>query len=151
MTGTHMGLSDSVLITQELGARTASSGAQNGTGVDMQGWEGVLFVIDVGAITGSGTLDAIAQSDDNSGFNSPTNVSGVNAAGVNTTASITQVTNANVQVLLEVYRPTERYVRLVATPAANAVLHQATAIRYRRTGVLPPTQSATQRVQVRQN
>lgn len=151
MAGNHMGLSDSVLMTQELSPRTASSGTQNGAGVDMKGWEGVVFAINIGAITGDGAFDARLQSDDNSGFNTATNITGTDETGANATAAITQTTTPNTLVLLEAYRPTERYVRCQAEPSANAVLHSVTAIRYKHAGIIPPTQAASQRIMVRQN
>lgn len=147
----HMGLSDKVLVTTEIQPQSAGAGAVNGAGVDMQGWEGVMFLINVGAITGSGTFDARAVSDDNSGFNSVTNITGQDASGANANAAIAQATAANGVHILEVYRPTERYVRLIGTVAVNTVAFGASAIRYRRAGILPPTQSAVQRVLVRQN
>jgi hypothetical protein len=147
----HNSLADSVLVTQELGPATAASGAKNGTGVDMQGWDGVMFVVNTGAITGAGVLDGRAEMDDNSGFNTPTNVSGVNATGSTLNAALTQISNANGVAIIDVYRPSERYVRAVLTPAVNSVLYSCVAVRYRRAGVLPPTQSATEVVRVRAN
>src|SRR4051794_38790586 len=89
----------------------AASGSANGAGADMQGWNGVMFILAVGAI--DGTQDMKAQSDDNSGFSSPTDISG---------ASITQVTAAGGSklYLLDVWRPTERYVRAVVNNGAGA-------------------------------
>lgn len=138
----HLSLSDQTLATQELGPASASSGAKNGAGVDMQGWEGVAFYINIGAITGAGVIDARVEEDDNSGFNTPANI---------TDAALTQVANANTIQIIDVYRPTSRYVRLVATPAANTVLYTAMAIRYRRAGLLPATQAAEQTVKVAAN
>lgn len=147
----HGSLADRVLVTQEVAPASASSGAKNGAGVDMAGWDGVLFAISVGAITGAGVIDGRAESDDNSGFNSATNVSGVNATGANVNAALTQVVNANTTQLIDVYKPSERYVRCVVTPAANTVAYAVTAIRYRAGGLLPPTQSAEQTIRVRCN
>lgn len=132
-------LSAEVLATQALGPASASSGAKLGAGVDMQGWDGVMFVINIGAITGAGVADAYVVRDDNSGFNSQTNING---------AVLTQVVNANTLQIIDVFRPSERYVRLILTPGANTVLYSATAIRYRRSGLLPPSQSAEQVVRV---
>lgn len=147
----HNSLADSVLTTLEIGPKTANTGTTNGTGVDMQGWEGVMFVVAVGAITGSGKLDGYADMDDNSGFNSATNITGVNATGSNVNAVLTQVANANTTHIIDIYRPTERYVRLNLTASVNLVLHGAVAIRYRRAGILPASQSAEQLVRVRMN
>ena len=141
--GQHDSLADRTLMSMAVNPASLS-GATNGSAIDMQGWDGCCFVISIGAITGAGSLDAKVQSDDNSGFNSATDI---------TNAALTQVvaaTNNNVAVI-DVYRPTERYLRLVLTQAVNTVLAGATAIRYRRSGILPPTQSAVQVVRLAQN
>lgn len=134
----HLGLSDEVLTTMHITLRSASS-VVNGTAVDMQGWDAVRFVIPHGTFGVNSTLDGLVQTDDNSGFNSATNVANSN---------LTQIVNANGVAIIEVYRPTERYVRLQLTPAVNAIIHGATADQYRRNGILPPTQSAVQYVKV---
>lgn len=113
----------------------AASSAVNGNGVDMQGYEGVLFVLAVGAL--DGTQDMKVQGDDNSGFSSPTDITG---------AAITQVsaTGDNKLYLLDVYRPTERFVRSVVTNGAGAVadFQGVIAMRYRVAGIIPITQHA---------
>jgi hypothetical protein len=140
----HLALSDQTLATQEIAPASASSGAKNGAGVDMQGWEGVAFHISIGAITGAGVADARVTEDDNSGFNSQTNI---------TNAALTQIpaANANTLHIIDVYRPSQRYVRCVLTPADNTVVYAVTAVRYRRAGLLPPTQAANQTVKVAAN
>ena len=136
-------LSQNVLVSQEVTHRSITGGAVNGAGVDMQGWDGVMFIFDLDAVTGSGTLDARVVRDDNSGFNSATNI---------TNAALTQMTNANTSGIIDVFRPSERYVRAVITQAANTVIAGVTAIRYNRNGkVLPPTQSAAEVVKVVEN
>lgn len=112
---------------------SAASTATNGNGVDMQGWAGVLFVLNLGAT--DGTVDMKAQRDDNSSFSSATDITG---------AAITQVagTGDNKLYMLDVYRPSERYVRAVVTTGAGATADQlgVTATRYRGTGRFPITQ-----------
>jgi hypothetical protein len=113
----------------------AASSAANGAGVDMAGWDGVMFVLALGAI--DGTQDMKAQSDDNSGFSSATDITG---------AAITQVaaTGDNKLYILDVYRPGERYVRSVVTNGAGATadFQAVIAIRYRGSGRFPLTQHA---------
>lgn len=147
----HQSLADSVLTTLEIAPKSSSSSTTNGAGVDMAGWDAVMFIVSVGAISTGGKLDGYVDGDDNSGFNTATNISGVNATGANVNAVLTQVSNANTTHIIDVYRPSERYVRLNLTPSDNTVLHGAIAMRYRRTGILPPTQAAEQVVRVRQN
>lgn len=133
----HQSPSDVMSWSQEIAPiASAASTATNGTGVDMQGWEGVLFVLNLGAT--DGTVDMKAQRDDNSGFSSATDITG---------AAITQVTASgdNKLYLLDVYRPSERYCRVVVTTGAGATADQlgVEAIRYRGTGRFPITQHST--------
>lgn len=135
-------LSAEVLPIQSIGPASASSGAKLGAAVDMQGWDGVMYVINIGAITGSGVADAYVVSDDNSSFTSQTNING---------AALTQVVNANTMQIIDVFKPTERYNRIILTPAANTVAYSVTAVRYRRSGILPASPVAEQTVVVAQN
>lgn len=139
---THLGLSDTVLTINHIPIQSLTATAVNGTGIDMSGWDGIRFEIPHGIFGTSGTLDALVQTDDNSGFNSAANV---------TNASLTQITNANGLAMIEVYRPTERYVRLQLKGQTNGVTAGATATRFRATGILPPTQTAVQVIKVAQN
>jgi hypothetical protein len=139
---THSSLADSVLIhPAHIKIQAHVAGAVNGTAVDMQGWDGCLFVIPYGVFGASGTLTGLVQKDDNSGFNSPTNV---------TNSAITQVNaaNANAGVAVDIYQPGERYVRMQLTGQTNGVTAGVIAIQYRRTGVLPPTQTLVELVRV---
>jgi hypothetical protein len=129
----------------EVPPQSITSGAAiNGTGVDMQGWSGVAFTIQIGTITGAGTLAARLEESDTSTTANMTNIT--NAALVN----VTNTTPNNVMVL-EVWRPTKRYVRCVVTQAANTVVASVISTRFRRSGLLPPTQVASQRVVVQAN
>lgn len=139
----HMGLSDSVLTTLHLSGRSTSAVA-NGTGLDMKGWDGVQFIVSLGTFGVNSTFDGLVQTAPDSGFNTVTNVANSN---------LTQIpaANANCVAVVEVWRPTARYVRFQATPAVNAVVWSVVANQFRRTGILPPTQSAQQVVRVAQN
>lgn len=141
MAGQHSGLSDSTLAASHISIRALVAAAVNGTAVDMSGWDGVQFQIPYGIFGANGTLDGLVQRDDNSGFNSPTNI---------TNSNLTQIlaANANGLAIVDVYRPAERYVRLQLTGQTNGVTAGAIAIQYRRNGTLPPTQSASQVVKI---
>ncbi len=144
MPGEHSGQSLDILVTQEIPPQSITGGAVNGTGVDTSGWEEVTFHINIGAITGAGTLAAVIQEDTASNFGTAANVAN---------AALTNVTNTtpNNVMILGILRPTKRYVRLVVTQATNTVIASATCIRSRRTGLLPPTQSASQTVILKEN
>jgi len=139
---THSSLLDSVLVSPahiKLQALVAT--AVNGTAIDMQGWDGCVFVIPYGVFGASGTLTGLVQKDDNSGFNSPTNIANSSIATVN-------AANANAGVAVDVYQPSERYLRMQLTGQTNGVTAGVVAIQYRRTGILPPTQTLVEVVRV---
>lgn len=138
----HLGLSDSALYTNHIPLQSLVATAVNGTAVDMQGWEGVAFVIPHGIFGTNGTLNGLVQTAPDSGFNTVTNVAN---------SSLTQITNANGVAIVEVWRPSARYVRLQLTGQTNGVTSGAVAVQYRRNGILPPTQAAAQIVKVAQN
>ena len=139
----HDSLSDSVLTTLHLSGRSASAVA-NGTAVDMQGWDGARFVISIGTYGVNSTFDGLVQTAPDSGFNTITNVANSN---------LTQIpaANANCIAIVDVFRPTARYIRFQATPAVNAIVYSVVVDQYRRNGILPPTQAAQQVVRVAQN
>jgi hypothetical protein len=136
----HSGLSDSILTTQEIPPQNATT-AQTGTGVNMQGWDGVRFTINLGVLTGSVVVDARVVESANANFSGAVNVAN---------AAVTQIANTspNNVAIIDVYRPTNQYVRCVVTPAVNGAFVSVQADRYKRGGVLPPTQAAIQHVKV---
>jgi len=138
--GGHAGLGTRVLTTKEFTAAIGSVTA-TGAGQDMLGWDGCRFVISLGAMASGATFDAYVVRDDNSSFTSQTNI---------TNAALTQVANtSNTNIfVIDVFRPAERYVRLIAAPGVANTTYCVTADRYRRGGILPPTQTALQSVTV---
>lgn len=130
----HLSLSDSVLYQQEIAPANLSANT-NGTTLDMQGWDGVLYEFNIGVMASGVTFDAYVQNSANSNFSGPINI---------TNAALTQVantSNATLQIL-DVFKPSLRYVRVSTVPGAG-VFAGVTSQRYRRTGILPPTQSTT--------
>ncbi len=139
----HDSLSDSVLTTVDLSGRSASAVA-NGTALDMQGWDGCRFVISLGTFGVNSTFDGLVQTSIDSAFTAPVNV---------TNSNLTQIpaANANAVAIVDIFRPTLRFIRFQATPAVNAIVYSVVADQYRRNGILPPTQAAQQIVRVAQN
>jgi hypothetical protein len=138
----HLGLSESVLTTQDIAPANLSSNT-NGSVIDMSGWSGIRYEFNLGVFVAGVTFDARVMSSANANFSGPTNI---------TNAALTQVantSNANLA-MLDVYRPTDRYVKVCTVPGAG-VFCSVTATRYRRTGLLPPTQTAQQVVEVVSN
>jgi hypothetical protein len=130
----HQSPFDSLAASLSVNPADLGDGATNGASVDMQGYDGVVFMVAVGNITD--TVDMKAQdSADNSTF---ADISG---------ASITQVPNTgdNKIYMLDCWRPSRRYVRPVVTAGGTGATILATviAVRYRRGGLTPITQDAT--------
>jgi hypothetical protein len=136
----HLSLSDQTLPAIDIPPQSSTSNV-NGTAVDMQGWDGCMFVFQIGTVASGGTYDARIVSSANANMSGATNIAN---------AALVQVTSAtpNASFIIDVYRPSDRYLRSATQPATAAVLHTSTSIRYRRTGILPPTASATQVVKV---
>jgi uncharacterized protein YjbI with pentapeptide repeats len=130
----HSALTDTVLIKQEIAPANLAANANTST-LDMQGWDGVSYQIPIGVMASGVTFDAYVQNSANANFSGPTNI---------TNAVLTQVantSNATLQVI-DIYKPTLRYVRLSTVPGAG-VFASVTSIRYKRGGILPPTAEAT--------
>lgn len=131
----HSCLANTVLTQQEIAPANLAANA-NGTVIDMQGWDGVEFEFNIGVMASGVTFDAYVQNSANSNFSGPTNITG---------AALTQVantSNATLQIL-DVFRPSLRYVRVSTIPGAG-VFASVVSRRYRRNGtVLPPTQATT--------
>ena len=130
------------LIAQDVVPASSDTG-RNGTGVDMMGWDGCDFILCVGDIASSGTLDMKIQKDTVSNFASPTDI---------TSAAITQLgdTDDNAVCVISICEPSERYLRSVVTAATAASVSGVLAIRWRRHGGagLPPTQAAAEVVTI---
>ena len=139
----HQGLSDSVLPAQDIAPQSASSNV-NGTVMDMAGWDGIQYVFSLGTIASGGTFDARIVESAASNMAGATNISG---------AALTQVTSAtpNNAFIIDVYKPTLRYLRSATQPATAACLISSIATRYRRNGILPATAVALQTVKVAVN
>lgn len=138
----HSALVDSVnVLPAHIKIQAVVAAAVNGVAIDMQGWDAVDFIIPYGVFGSAGTLTGLVQKDDNSGFNSPTNIAN---------SSFTQVNaaNANAGVCVSVYQPSERYVRMQLTGQTNGVTAGVVAIQYRRTGILPATSNLAETVRV---
>lgn len=97
----------------------------NSTAVDMSGFDGVMFVVLCGTITGSGTVEVHAQqSSDNGSADAFADISGA-------TKTATSSTKSDLLLVLDIYQPAERYVRYAMTRAvANSIIGGGIAIQY---------------------
>lgn len=132
MAGYHGGYMKTMISTVEINSKDGAAASSNGTGVDMQGWDGVIFQAVIGTIGNGGTFDMRVLESANANFSGAVNISG---------AALTQVPNTqpNTVYSIDVFRPTNRYVRVNATVATNNVNYGVIAHRYRHVGRAPVT------------
>ena len=116
-----MNLSKDVKITLVQAPLADGQTDPDSAAVDMEGFEGVMFVGIVGTVTEDGTVSLKAsQSSDNVNFN---DLSGVVAAGDDE--------DSDKFLVLDVYRPLDRYVRTTLTRAVeNSIYGGTIAIQY---------------------
>lgn len=111
----------SIAITPTEGV--AGTADINGAILDMQGFEGVLMAVTFGAITGSAVTSIKAQQGAASNLSDAADLAG--------TAQTIADDDDDQTFYIDLFRPTERYVRLVVDRGTqNAVVASATYIQY---------------------
>jgi|SRR5579859_3711123 len=110
------------VANRPVNATAAGVTAINGNSYDMQDFEGIVFICAMGTLTATQVTNLKAQqSTDNATWADITNAATANAADA----------DSNKLLVLDVYRPQQRYVRPVVNRAtANAVIDGVIAIRY---------------------
>ncbi len=123
-----MNLSKNVKIDQILGYYAAGTTKRTSAILDMQGYEGVCFVAGFGTLIAAGTLDVYAEGDDENAVTNMAELAGTAAYTV--TAAAAALTYSCI--ILDVYKPLERYIQCNVTPATQqAVILGIVAIRYK--------------------
>ncbi|MFA5706428.1 MAG: hypothetical protein WDA41_08755 [Candidatus Neomarinimicrobiota bacterium] len=123
-----MNLLKNVSIEQIMGYHAAGQVAKTSGIIDMQGYEGVLFIAGFGTIIENGTINVQVLQDTDSAGGTMAAVAGTAAHTV--TAANAALTQSAIAV--DVYRPLERYLEVTVTPATqDAVILGVTAIKYR--------------------
>ena len=117
---------DVIKVARVVNATAVGTTAINGTEVDMAGFDGVCFVVAMGTIT-DGTPKIKAQQDTATGM--------AGAADLANTGVTMAATDDNKLVVLDVFRPAERFVRCVVdrtvgSPGTGSVIDGAIAIQY---------------------
>lgn len=116
-----------VKIDQVLGYYAAGTTKRTSDIIDMSGWEGVIFVAGLGTTIENGTVDVAVEQ------NTANSTSGM-AAVAGTAAHTVTAANAALAkscIVVDVYKPRERYLQCYVTPAVqNAVILGVVAIRY---------------------
>ena len=119
-----MNLLRTTKVTRVLNAVAAGTTDQNGSTIDMQGWDGVVFLVAFGTITAGAVTSIKAQQGAASDLS--------DAADLEGTGVPVADTDDNKVAALDIVRPRERYVRVVVDRGTqNAVIDGAIAIQYR--------------------
>lgn len=123
-----MNLLKNMEINQVLGYYAAGVTKRTSDILDMAGYEGVMFIAGLGTIIEDGTLDVYVEQ------NTANNTSGMARLATTTAHTVTaaNATLAKSAIVVDVYRPQERYVQCNITPATqNAVILGIVAVRYK--------------------
>lgn len=125
-----------IKVTRVMNAVAAGISNQNGATLDMSGWDGVLFVAALGTLTATQVTSLKAQQGQVSNLSDAADLLGTNVGPL-------ADGDSNKCLALDIYRPTERYVRcVVVRGTANAVIDSVMAIQYRGRK-MPVTQDTT--------
>jgi hypothetical protein len=134
-----MNLLKKVAIKQVLGYFAAGTTKRTSEIVDSQGYDGVMFIASLGTIINAGTVDVFVEQDEDNAITDMARLAGQTALTV--TSAMAALTQSCI--VVDVYRPKERYLQCNITPASqNAVVLGIVAVCYsgRKT---PVTQKAT--------
>ena len=114
-----------IKVTRVMNAVAAGTTTQNGTGVDMTGFEGVLFVAAFGTLTATQVTSLNAQqSSDDGSTDTYDDLAGTKAGPL-------ADADSNKLLAIDVYRPQKKFVRpTVVRGTANAVIDGVIAIQY---------------------
>lgn len=113
--------------------------------IDMQGYDRVRFIYQLGAIVNGGSLSTWAVESNESNLGNATNITG---------AALTNVTNTynNTVQVLDIHRPAKRYVGVtVDAVTANITLLGVIAERIRGSGGIPSQTAGAQYKSVQAN
>lgn len=145
MAASHAGAKSLTTVVLAPALIDQSAANTNSVGVDMQGYERVKFIYQIGGMVNGSSLSTWAIQSNESNLGNATNVTytntttgttGVLAALVN----VANTANNSVQIL-DIERPTKRYVGVtVDAVTANITLLGVLAERFPGTSTTPPTQ-----------
>jgi hypothetical protein len=131
-----MHLSKHVKITRVKTAQVAGTTDITSDTIDMQGFDGVLFLAHMGTITSGAVTSLKGQQGAASGMG--------DAADLEGTGVTIADTDDDKVIGLDIFEPRERYVRcIVDRGTQNAVVDSITAIQYCKQGLLPTTHDST--------
>lgn len=114
-----------VLVSQAITATAGAAGTAdiNGATLDMANYEGVMVIVNTGAITSGAVTSIKMQQDTDSAMGTAADLLG--------TAQTIADTDDEDTFVIDLFKPRERYVRLVVDRGTqNCVISAATYIRY---------------------
>lgn len=121
-----MSLFKNIAVTRPLNSVAAGTSNQTSSAVDMQGYDGCVFIAHLGTLTATQVTSLKVQSSTDDGSTD---------AYADITGSATSAAadaDSNKMLIVDVFRPAERYLKaVVVRGTANAVIDGVTAIRYR--------------------
>ena len=130
----------SVVLAPALVDQSAAN--TTGAAIDMQGYDRVRFIYQLGGIVNGGSLSTWAIESNESNLGNATNITHANNSS--NQAALVNVTNAynNTVQVLDIHRPSKRYVSVtVDAVTANITLLGVVAERIRGTGNMPISQT----------
>lgn len=135
-------LIDSIEVEQVLAPASYNS-EQNTDAVDMEGWDGAMFILDVGAMATNATLDAEAEWADDDAFSE-------NLMEL-VDSQMTQLAegdgDGDTVVIFDISGFMERrYLRLEVTPATAATILGVTVVKYRGRGGFPKAHAGIEEI-----
>ena len=124
-----MTLTDNVKIMEVLTADAAANNTDaNSDRIDMQGWDGIVFIVPITDITGTAvaTLKVEANTID-----SDTGMAAITGASASVTSGGDDDENDTL-LIVDVFRPQKRYVQgVITSSAANVAFGNTIAIQYK--------------------
>jgi len=111
-------------VARKINGVAAGTGTTNGSSVDMQGYESAMFILAIGAIDATGTVDLKVQGSSDDG--SADAFADLTGTKVSYTA-----TDDNKLAIVEVVNPVERYLRpVVVRSTANSVIDGCVSVLF---------------------
>lgn len=121
--GNAKGITD-LKIDTALDIAAAAAADRSGEVIDMDGWRGVLMCVKFGTIAAGAVTSIKAQQDSASAFN-------VDPKDLEGTAIAVAADDGDQMFILDIYEPTDRYVRVVVDKdGTNATQETAWYVRY---------------------
>jgi hypothetical protein len=119
-----MNLTDHIKVTHVLNAVAAGTTDQTSSEIDMVGFDGVMFIADIGTLSAGQVTKLQAQGSNTSGSEAAFTTDAVTPAMADA--------DSNKLLIVDIFRPVTRYLKaVVKRGTANAVINCVIAIQYK--------------------